>query len=590
MVGVHPAPGVQAAQVPRPSQTPPVHAAPAGDEPLGTQVREPVLQSPVPVWHSTPGSQGSPGVQPLHTPAPSHTPPGQTVPAGNGTLAGHAVDAPSHAAAAAQGVAARHAVPASSGPTEEHVTAPAQESSPRSHAASGHAPPLTHGTHAPAASHTPPLQGVPGAAGPASLHTAAPELHAMTPARHSPAGVQLAPSMHVTHVPAPLHTPLGHNEPAGSGAFAGQPNPAPSHAASATQGPVAARQTSPAGAGPVPSHVPAGQVSVPRSQSWTPRQLAPGTQLGTHVPLPSQDPSPGHGASTIANPFAGHEPAASHRSAGSQTPVDGRQMAPSGAGPVVTQTGAPELQSTAPSSQLSVTHGASGTQVSQTPASLHASPGPHPTPAGRVSPAMHCARPSKQRVTPRTHGLPVLQVAPSMHAVHSPPSQTPPEPQTVVTSTSSSTHTGLPEPQSVRPETHGLPVLQTALGTHTSQLPASPQTSPDAHPTPCGKVSTGTQTVPASPHIARPTEHGSPVLQVAPSMHSLHAPSMHTPAPPQGVASSSRPRTQTGSPVEQSTSPSAQGSPVLHAIPSKQTEHAPASSHAAPVPQRVPSG
>ena len=65
-------------------------------------------------------------------------------------------------------------------------------------------------------------------------------------------------------------------------------------------------------------------------------------------------------------------------------------------------------------------------------------------------------------VVPVVQGLPVLQTVPSKHSLHTGPMQIPEVPQPVPGGTSSSsTHTGEPEPQSLCPVVQGLPVLHT---------------------------------------------------------------------------------------------------------------------------------
>lgn len=587
------APGAHATQLPEPSQTPPAQGTPAAALPVARQAGAPPEQSTVPVRHSMPESQPAPGAHATHVPPGPQTPPGHVVPSAALGLAGQSSEAPSQTASSEHGpIEGRHVTPAASAPTGVQVGPPAQRISPRSHArAVAQGAPSAHGTHAPEASHTPPAHAVPTAAKPDSVQTGEPPEQRIAPVRHSMPGSHVAPDVQLTQVPAPSHTPPGQAEPSARGALAGHPKLVPSQLASAKHGPLAARQSSPAGAGVVRSQTPSGQRVDPRSQGCMPTHGASGTQLGAQVPPPSQRPRPGHGVSSGAGASAGHVPPL-HRSGASQASRAARHTAPSGAGPEVAQTGAPPMQTVTPCWHASVTHRSPSTQVEQEPTPSQARPVPQRTPGGRARPSMHRVRPPSQLTTPVTQGLPVLQTVPARHSLHSPAAQTPLAPHSVLRGTSSwDTQTGIPDPQSVRPVTQGLPVLQTAPGAQTLQLPPPPHASPLPQRTPLGSVASSSHTVVVgSGQVARPVVQGFPVLQTESATHSLQTPSPQIPERPHGVPVRLRSRTQTGAPEPQSTRPLAHGSPVLQTAPSRQTEHVPSAAHAWPSPQAAPSG
>jgi hypothetical protein len=197
-------------------------------------------------------------------------------------------------------------------------------------------------------------------------------------------------------------------------------------------------------------------------------------------------------------------------------------------------------------------------------------------------------------MVPVVQGLPVLQLEPGMHSEQVPPLHTPPVPQGVPGGRSEfSTHRGVPPAQSVLPLVHGLLVLHTAPSTHTSQLPVLLQARPVPQPVPGGRSAVSTHTPAGSgPEQSRvPVVQGLLVLQREPSMHSVHAPELHTPVDPQGVPGGrSSVSIQMGEPEPQSTTPLVQGLPVVQLVPAMHTLHSPVALQARPSSQGVPSG
>jgi len=66
---------------PLPSQTPPLHAVPAGALPLAVHTGAPLSHASVPVVHGLPVVHDTPLMHGLQTPWPSQTPPGHVAPA-----------------------------------------------------------------------------------------------------------------------------------------------------------------------------------------------------------------------------------------------------------------------------------------------------------------------------------------------------------------------------------------------------------------------------------------------------------------------------------------------------------------------------
>ncbi len=121
-------------------------------------------------------------------------------------------------------------------------------------------------------------------------------------------------------------------------------------------------------------------------------------QPTVHVPPPQMWPEPQSESSVHST----QEPVASQRPA---APPERVHSAPVAAFPVSAQTGAPELQSSAP-----VRHSVVGAHVSpieqatQAPVASHAMPLPHVLPAGIKSPSMH-SRLSTSHVSGSRHGI-----------------------------------------------------------------------------------------------------------------------------------------------------------------------------------------
>lgn len=122
--------------------------------------------------------------------------------------------APSHCAPSrneAQAVPeATKPVPVHTGPPElQSICPPATQS-----LAGVHALPCAHATHVPAPLHTPPGHETPAPALPDTLHTALPLPHAVVPVVHALPVEHAAPAEHGLQVPEPSHTPPGHVAPA----------------------------------------------------------------------------------------------------------------------------------------------------------------------------------------------------------------------------------------------------------------------------------------------------------------------------------------------------------------------------------------
>jgi len=261
-------------------------------------------------------------------------------------------------------------------------------------------------------------------------------------------------------------------------------------------------------------------------------------------------------------------------SATSHAPVAARHTAPTGAMPVGRHTGAPATHEVRPALHSpGTTQLTPATHVSQTPVLLHARPVPHAVPGGRSSVPMQTpAPPALQSSVPDVHGLPVSHEAPAMHSLHAPvPPQTPERPHTVPGGTSSvAMHTGSPEPQSKRPLEHGLLVSHDAPSVHIEHEPPPLHESPLPQPTPGGKSSTASHEATPVEQSVAPLVHGLPVSQTAPGTHSLHSPPLpQTPVTPHIVAGGALEKSgmQIAAPEPQSMRPSAHGLPVSQTAP-----------------------
>jgi hypothetical protein len=433
---------------------------PAVAGPALTQTGDPVLQSVVPSSQGLPVEHGAPALHAPQPPSPSQNPPAHIVPAAEKPSGGHAVPTPSQVSSTSQAsIAARHVVP--------------------------------------------------GGAAPAATQTGDPLVQSTIPSSQGLPVEHGAPSMQiVVHVPPPSHSPDGHGVPSGANASVGQVVPDPSQLSARSQTPVDGRQTDPAGAAPVGSHTgepPAHRV-VPASHTLV-VQASPSTQT-VQPPRSSQASPAPHRVPGGRSSISMHAPApptlqsviprvqgfpVSQVAPGThslQVPApeqvpDVPQGLPDGTSSVATQTGMSETQSVSPLVQgLPVSQVVPSVQVLHAPELAQASPGPQDVPGGRSVDATHApGSPLEQSITPRVHGSPVSQVVPSTHSLQvPPPEQIPATPHGVPDGRlCRGMQTGPPEPQSMRPSSHGLPVSQTTSGVQSAQTPASSHANPTPH-------------------------------------------------------------------------------------------------------------
>jgi hypothetical protein len=186
-----------------------------------------------------------------------------------------------------------------------------------------------------------------------------------------------------------------------------------------------------------------------------------------------------------------------------------------------------------------------------------------------------------------------VQLVPDEHAVHDPLSQTSPVPHDVPLATGVlvSVHTATPVEQSVVPVSQGFEGVQAAFAVQEVHVPLL-QTSFVPQVVPLAAF------VPVSVHTAVPVEqsvvpawHGLAGAQVAPCVHALHAPLLHTSLVPHDV-----PLTvlvpvsvHTGTPVVHEVDPTWHGLVGVQAAPPAQALHVPLSQTSL-VPHTVPLG
>jgi hypothetical protein len=224
--------------------------------------------------------------------------------------------------------------------------------------------------------------------------------------------------------------------------------------------------------------------------------------------------------------------------------------------------------------------------------SSHTSLVPHAVPLGAGLPvSVHTGRPVEQPVVPRWHVLFGVQVAPTVHAPHAPLSQTSLVPHVVPLAALFwvSVHTGAPVVQSVVPVWQALAGVHVAPCVHALHAPPL-HTALVPHDVPLAAL------LPVSVHDGVPIEHARvPVWQAlvgvhdAPVVHALHVPLSQTRLVPHGVpfATLACVSLHTGSPVEQPTAPTWQGLTGAHAAPAVHAPQLP-SSQTAFVPHGLP--
>ena len=291
---MHDIPDTQGTQVPEPSQTPPVQVVPAARCEPATHTAAPDEQSRLPLSHAFVGVQLMPETQVTQLPVGSHTPPAHGVPDGL------------------------------SAPATHTGTPVAQLIAPSWHPTAGmQLIPVMHGTHAPEPLHTPPVHGVPAVALPVDVHIAPPAPHERVPVRQTSVGVQVLPSTHGTHAPAPSHAPPVHAVPLGACPFATQTGPPLAHefapvshglagthelpSMHATQVPVLLHtwplpHGTPAGAMPVSLHTgaPVAHERLPTRQAAVGAHGCPAFAQSTQAPMPLQTRAVPHGVPAFA--------------------------------------------------------------------------------------------------------------------------------------------------------------------------------------------------------------------------------------------------------------------------------------------------
>ena len=206
--------------------------------------------------------------------------------------------------------------------------------------------------------------------------------------------------------------------------------------------------------------------------------------------------------------------------------------APTAALPATLHTGPPVPHPIVPVVHgFPVLHPAPDEHATQLPEPLHTPPA-QPVPAARLPLALHTGPPVPHPIVPVVQGFPVLHGAPGEHAVHAPwPSHTPPEHPAPATVLPTERHIGAPDPQSIAPMVHALPVLHVMPAMHATHAPLPLQTVPAAH-------APHDPPQPSPPH-ARPLHIGEHT-QLPPALH--ERPTPHVPHdPPQPSVPHARP-------------------------------------------------
>ena len=341
----------------------------------------PVVQA-LPVEHDAPGEHG------VQAPLPLHTPPGHGVPAVTLPLATH-IGAP---------------LP--------HAIAPVVHALPVEHDAPGE-----HGVQAPLPLHTPPGHGVPAVTLPLATHIGAPLPHAIAPVVHALPVLHEAPAEHGVQAPLPLHTPPGHEVPAGALPLTVQTGAPVEHASAPVVHGSPVLHEAPAAHG---THAPAPLQTPPGHE--VPAATSP-TTLHTGAPVEQSIVAVVHGSLVLHGSPAVH---ALHVPLPSQTPVG--HETPAGRWLATTHTGAPLVHSMRPLSHaLGGVHASPATQGTQAPAPSHTPP-VHAVPAGSLPVALHITTPSGPHAdVPVRHSSLGSHALPATHPQWPLASQVPPE-------------------------------------------------------------------------------------------------------------------------------------------------------------------
>ena len=269
-------------------------------------------------------------------------------------------------------------------------------------------------TQAPSRHTRPAPQGVPPGASPDSWHRETPVAQEVTPSLQALPGEHDTPAAHGTQLP-PLQT-----------------RPSPQLRPSGSETSVSSQR----GLTPV-------QDRAPLWQGLVGAQAAPAAH-GTQLPPLQTRPSP--------------------------------QLAPPGASPEATQTGAPVRQLVCPVLQGSAgVQVAPSTQATHAPLALQTMPVPHDAPADRTLPvSLHRGAPPVHSSAPSWQGFAGTHAAPVAHAAQSPPRQTMPDPHALpFGALSPDTQLGVPLAQSIVPRRQGSPVIaHAAPRSHALQAPS----------------------------------------------------------------------------------------------------------------------
>jgi hypothetical protein len=231
------------------------------------------------------------------------------------------------------------------------------------------------------------------------------------------------------------------------------------------------------------------QPPIPSQARPTPQLVPTGrSAVASQLPLPPVEQSRvplvhGLPVSQLAPVVHSEQPSAPQRPATPQGVPTGRSSTLMHTGIVAPQSYSPRVHGS-PVSQV-----APAVQVEQpVPSGEQARPSPQPVPGGRSVLAMHTRAPVVQSAVPTVHGSPVSQVVPGRHSLQMPPLHVPVVPQGVPDGASlTMRQTGIPEPQSMTPWEHGLPVSQVVPGVQTVQPPASSHARPTSQGAPGGR-------------------------------------------------------------------------------------------------------